>query len=1088
VTLFTPRLEFSPDPLSDTTPTWTDITSDLVEIQWWSGKHTDLGDPEPGGMQCKLNNTGRRFEPDYVAGSFYPNIDTERRFRLSFDTDGPQGIEFWGDFEQGADGTAPEWTVMNGFLECKAGAEARQLQFKTTPTPRLGARIGRFEVAPGDQFGATSGERCEVRRGTPNGGFGTGNLEGQTVYTQFSTRFQAPWVQTGEVIFQQTHDSGSTYGAPMFRWRIDQATATFHFRVVTGLYPNSTDAGNGVNAGTDKTHVGRAFLADQWWDFRHAIYYTTGTSGWYIAEMRKDSESDWTRVATVSNVRTLPSYPGSGATSQFDKQGVYRGSPDAVNTLVAFHDGYQVGHSWTDVAYPTSTPEPEWNQITWDSKPNSADNPDFEVDIVGTSSAGGGTTTRTWDTTRAKFGSGAVKAVTNGAASGQGVFHTQRSGSRFTATAGNTYTAAAWGSGDGFETWRVGIEWFDGGGASISTTFCPPRAFRTDFRHLYVTAVAPGGAATARVRTSLSGTAATTFWIDGVGFWEGTYGVTYTEGLWYAEAWELDYPGMQDVSQVTVTAVDGMGLLAADTLDLLDPPDASSYQEVVSFDQPSFYYRLGEPDGTKLVSHVRRKKRKGKDLKRKFRTRETRSEVEGVSGPSGTYKNTPLLGEPGAILGDHDTAVSFRSASSEYAKVLLDAGETIDRNRVTVECWAKPIAATNGFYVSGPWDSNSGRPVWALQRNAGVARFIFAQGSPVLTTNVDGTTTLNAGTWYHLVGTFDGSTGVLYVNGVEEGRSGGDTSNGANLGGGTLSTKIISLGQDGNTANFGNVTLDEVAVYEKALSAQRIQAHYIAGTARGFAEELTGTRIASIVSSPLWSTGNVEAGKFFLQPTMKFGQGKLDEIVEATQAERPRALLYFGGSGDPVFKDFDSLDGATNDLTLGDVPGEIGYTGIDLIYDNEVFNTVTGSTDGGEAITATDSQSVSDRKPRTRDSESSLPLRDDADVTTIVNTIVNEWSRPAMRPAAVGTVGTDSDRVAHILGREIGDRVRIKRRGEGGTPIDRQTFILGYRKTLDANRILSCTWQMARGFNAADGDWHLGVPGYTELNSTTVLG
>jgi hypothetical protein len=108
-------------------------------------------------------------------------------------------------------------------------------------------------------------------------------------------------------------------------------------------------------------------------------------------------------------------------------------------------------------------------------------------------------------------------------------------------------------------------------------------------------------------------------------------------------------------------------------------------------------------------------------------------------------------------------------------------------------------------------------------------------------------------------------------------------------------------------------------------------------------------------------------------------------------------------------------------------------------------------------------------------------------VLTIVSTIATEWAKPAQRFASITTLGKDAEHVTHILAREIGDRVRVKRRGEGGTPIDRQTVILGYRKRMDRNRILSCTWNLARGFNAAGGGWHLGVLGYTELDSTAVL-
>lgn len=572
------------------------------------------------------------------------------------------------------------------------------------------------------------------------------------------------------------------------------------------------------------------------------------------------------------------------------------------------------------------------------------------------------------------------------------------------------------------------------------------------------------------------------------------------QGVWYAESWNLSYPGGNAFSQVTVTAVDGTGLLTNDTLPLLDPPDASSYADVVAYDQPSFYYRLGEPEGTKLVSHVRKGRRrhykhgpyKGTTAiwrDKHWKTVETKAGVEGQAGPEGTYKGNPLLAQPGAILGDPDMAVKFRSSSNEYARIAVDESDLIDRNVLTLEVWVKPTTVGSfQTFISGPVSTAGGNISFSLGMTGAGKPSLFllftsASGSPGWT--MDGDTTMSAGTWYHLVGTWDGARMRIFVDGVldkGENPPGADSLRNGDAG------SHVSIGRNSQGADYANATLDEVAIYEKQLSASRIAAHYIAGTARGYDEELTGVRIASIASSPLWSTAGIDGGVFTMQETMQFGQGKFDEIVEAVGAERPRSLFFFDGSGNPIYRDFNYLDGETTSTTLGDVAGEVRYAALDLIYDNEVYNTVTGSTDGGSAITVTDDASISDRKARTRDAESNLPLRDDVDVLTIVNTIVSEWSRPAQRPASVSVLGADTTRISHILRRTIGDRARVKRRGEGGTPIDRQTVILGYRKALDANRILSCTWNMARGFNAGDGDWHLGVPGFTELGTTTVLG
>lgn len=79
-------LEFSEDDLSDTTPTWTNVTVDCMGIEWWAGIDREGNDPQPGGATIVMRSdhtNGRRWEPDYVAGGFYPNVAYGRRFRLS---------------------------------------------------------------------------------------------------------------------------------------------------------------------------------------------------------------------------------------------------------------------------------------------------------------------------------------------------------------------------------------------------------------------------------------------------------------------------------------------------------------------------------------------------------------------------------------------------------------------------------------------------------------------------------------------------------------------------------------------------------------------------------------------------------------------------------------------------------------------------------------------------------------------------------------------------------------------------------------------------------------------------------------------
>jgi hypothetical protein len=86
-------LEFSPDRLSDATPTYVDITQDLMEADWFSGKARDLDEPQAGGAVFRLKNRDRRYEPDYEAGAFFLNIDLLRRFRLTLTPQGGAAVQ-----------------------------------------------------------------------------------------------------------------------------------------------------------------------------------------------------------------------------------------------------------------------------------------------------------------------------------------------------------------------------------------------------------------------------------------------------------------------------------------------------------------------------------------------------------------------------------------------------------------------------------------------------------------------------------------------------------------------------------------------------------------------------------------------------------------------------------------------------------------------------------------------------------------------------------------------------------------------------------------------------------------------------------
>lgn len=83
------------------------------------------------------------------------------------------------------------------------------------------------------------------------------------------------------------------------------------------------------------------------------------------------------------------------------------------------------------------------------------------------------------------------------------------------------------------------------------------------------------------------------------------------------------------------------------------------------------------------------------------------------------------------------------------------------------------------------------------------------------------TTTLPTGSWYHVVGTWDGSSTKVYINGTLGSQTG---SYSASLGGGTISFKVGSM-LDG----YWNGKIDEVGLFNTGLSASDVTAIYNSG-------------------------------------------------------------------------------------------------------------------------------------------------------------------------------------------------------------------------------------------------------------------
>lgn len=545
-----------------------------------------------------------------------------------------------------------------------------------------------------------------------------------------------------------------------------------------------------------------------------------------------------------------------------------------------------------------------------------------------------------------------------------------------------------------------------------------------------------------------------------------TDGVTTSdEGIWYVVNWGNPFNRSGAYHETTVSCVSGALLAERQKIGILDPPDATSLADVMMHDEPFWLGMLDEREGTKLTA---------------------------VAGEEGVYRKgsgiLPTLGQPPLVVGDGGTSVLF--TGTQNARIpIQEITQFVDTNKLTMECWVQRTAHTVGVdqMIAGPDNSTLGGPVFRLYVSA-TTQVFTAEIFSSTTANIfaESTTTADVGETYHVVGTYDGATLNLYVNGVLE-----DTATG---GAGILNPSSPAYLVIGTTAAGADPRIiDAVGFYEHDISPERVLAHYEAGTARGYDTQLAGDRVESVLTSGLWSEANIPAGSHEVAPVMHTGQTRWDEALRAVKAEMPNSNLYWNGDGDPVYLPWDyKSDAASNSpqATFGDTGSEIAYEAIVPVYDEEIYNKITVARDGGTAQTAEDTTSQGEFEVLDYD-VTGLSHTDDMGCQLVADEILSRFSQPRVRVQSLELDGTNSTARTQILTRQIGDCVRVKRRphDDVDVAVDVITWILGYEKTLtrDEGKIMA-TYNLAGGFNPATTAWQLGIAEYGDLGETTVLG
>ena len=226
----------------------------------------------------------------------------------------------------------------------------------------------------------------------------------------------------------------------------------------------------------------------------------------------------------------------------------------------------------------------------------------------------------------------------------------------------------------------------------------------------------------------------------------------------------------------------------------------SAYTAIVGAGAPSALWRLNEGGGT--IAY------------------------DSVGGHNAVYTGTLTYGVTGAV--SNDTAVEF-DGSSGYAAAPYSAGLN-PQGPFTIEAWVRPNSVPNSSGTPCPVSSaqfNGDRSGWQIrERDTGYQFVLYNHVGSGTAANVLGGGTPSTSAWTHLVGVYDGVNARLYVNGslANSAVASGFT---ANYNDGVNAPGPFTIGARSSLDNFFSGRVEDVAFYNRALTASEVQSHFL---------------------------------------------------------------------------------------------------------------------------------------------------------------------------------------------------------------------------------------------------------------------
>lgn len=220
--------------------------------------------------------------------------------------------------------------------------------------------------------------------------------------------------------------------------------------------------------------------------------------------------------------------------------------------------------------------------------------------------------------------------------------------------------------------------------------------------------------------------------------------------------------------------------------------------------------------------------------------------------------NDAVGGNNGLTVGGVDFAQGMVGQAFNFngvdSYVQVPNSPALESANISVEAWVKGTNVPAYAHILAKGDNGNLLPSYSLETNSfGGLTFDVSNGT-TYTTSQDAGPAIWDGNWHHVVGTYDGASVRLYVDGAE-------------VGSGSPSNIVIAYGlSNTNDLFIGSYAtgeprfdfpglVDELSVYNRALSAADVQAIYSAGSAGK-----SGVAYGVVVNLPLGTATGLTGG------------------------------------------------------------------------------------------------------------------------------------------------------------------------------------------------------------------------------------